>query len=331
MPTPHISGDAAHGREVGENDTAVYKTLLESTKAIPWRIDWATLRFSYIGPQIEALLGWEPGSWVTVDDWANRMHEDDRESVVNFCVSQSQAGVDHEADYRALTRDGRYVWIRDVVHVVRNANGEVDSLVGFMFDISARKQAEEELVRLQTELEQLSLTDGLTGISNRRLFDQRLDIEWNDSRRTHKPLSLIILDIDCFKQYNDRYGHVAGDECLKRLAGVLKAVARRPRDVVARFGGEEFTLLLPETDAATAHKLAVTCAEGIAGLRMPHENSSASHVVTASFGVETTVARAEGNPRQFVEAVDRMLYAAKQSGRNRIVAATIPEAADGRS
>lgn len=325
MPTPHANGDTARGHDIFEHDTSVYRTLLESTKAIPWKIDWSTMRFSYIGPQIEELLGWEPGSWVTVDDWVNRMHEDDRESVVNFCVSQSQAGVDHEADYRALTRDGRYVWIRDVVHVVRNANGEVDSLVGFMFDISARKQAEEELVRLQVELERLSLTDGLTGISNRRLFDQQLEIEWNDSRRTHKPLSLIILDIDYFKQYNDHYGHVGGDECLKSLAGVLKTVARRPRDVVARFGGEEFTLLLPETDQATARRLAEACVEGIARLRIPHEKSSVSQFVTASIGVETTMASAQSNPRHFVEEVDRMLYAAKQNGRNRIVAATLPE------
>lgn len=123
-----------------ETDSAVYKTLLESTKAIPWKIDWSTMKFAYIGPQIESLLGWTPSSWQSVEDWAERMHPDDRESVVNFCVSQSKAGTDHEPDYRALTKDGDYVWIRDVVHVVRNKEGEVDSLVGFMFDISERKK-----------------------------------------------------------------------------------------------------------------------------------------------------------------------------------------------
>ena len=91
------------------NDSVVYKTLLESTHAIPWKIDWATMQFSYIGPQIETLLGWSPQSWVSVDDWAARMHPDDRDSVVNFCVAQSQAGVDHEDDYRALTKDNGYV------------------------------------------------------------------------------------------------------------------------------------------------------------------------------------------------------------------------------
>lgn len=109
-----------------EPDSTVYRTLLESTRAIPWRIDWATMRFTYIGPQIEALLGWTPESWVSIDDWVERMHPDDRESVVNFCVTQSKSGVDHEADYRALTRDGHYIWIRDVVHVMRK-NGEVEA------------------------------------------------------------------------------------------------------------------------------------------------------------------------------------------------------------
>src|SRR5689334_1528202 len=102
-------------------DDDVYKTLLESTKAIPWKIDWATMRFAYIGPQIEQLLGWAPDSWKTVDDWATRMHADDRDRIVGFCVAQSKAGVDHEADYRALHADGTFRWIRDVVHVVRDA------------------------------------------------------------------------------------------------------------------------------------------------------------------------------------------------------------------
>ena len=323
MPSPQANVTVAYGQDMVENDVAVYKTLLESTKAIPWKIDWSTMQFTYVGPQIEELLGWEQGSWLTVEDWATRMHPDDRDYVVNFCVSQSKAGVDHEADYRALTKDGSYVWIRDVVHVVRKENGEVDSLIGFMFDISERKKAEEELIRLKIELERLSLTDGLTGIGNRRMFDQRLEIEWNDSRRSRKPLSLIILDIDYFKQYNDFYGHVGGDECLRSLADALKTVARRPRDVVARFGGEEFTLLLPETDEVMARKLAEECAEGITRLQIPHKKSSVSQFVTASIGVKTTVPAGGTTPRDFVEEVDRMLYAAKHNGRNRIEAARL--------
>lgn len=314
---PEADFGLAHGQDVARN-ADVYKTLLESTKAIPWKIDWATLRFAYIGPQIESLLGWTPDSWVSVEDWASRMHPEDRDYVVNFCVSQSKAGVDHEADYRALTRDGGYVWIRDVVHVVRNDAGEVDSLIGFMFDISERKRAEDQLLQLHKELEGLSLTDGLTGIANRRMFDQRLETEWSDARRTGKPISLVALDIDYFKQFNDCYGHVAGDECLQRIAGELKGIARRPRDVAARFGGEEFILLLPETSDATAIELAERCARAIADLHVPHAGSGVSDRVTASFGVGTIMVGAGASARDFVDAVDRALYAAKAGGRNRI-------------
>lgn len=315
--SPQTDFSTSHAQDVHDH-TDVYRTLLESTKAIPWKIDWATMRFAYIGPQIEALLGWPQGSWTTVEDWASRMHPEDRDYVVNFCVAQSQAGVDHEADYRALTPDGSHVWIRDVVHVVRKENGEVDCLIGFMFDISARKQAEDELLRLHKELEQLSLTDGLTGIANRRMFDQRLETEWGGAQRSGKPLSLAILDIDCFKQYNDHYGHVAGDDCLKHIAALIGGIARRPRDVAARFGGEEFILLLPETDAATARALAQRCIDELTGLRLPHASSCVADHVTVSLGVGTVIAGANDVARDFVAAVDARLYAAKRRGRNRV-------------
>jgi hypothetical protein len=150
-------------------------------------------------------------------------------------VSQSQAGVDHEADYRALTKDGNFVWIRDVVHVVRDAKGEVKSLVGFMFDISERKEAEEKILLLQKELESLSFKDGLTGVANRRMFDSIFEREWGNARRDNQPLSLIILDIDCFKLYNDRYGHFQGDEVLKRVAaGLLQSYTSGARTPLAR-------------------------------------------------------------------------------------------------
>lgn len=315
MPQPP---SATAGSQQAGNDVDLYKTLLESTKAIPWKIDWATLQFAYIGPQIEDLLGWSPDSWVTVDDWASRMHPDDRDDVVNFCVSQSQAGVDHEADYRALRKNGGYVWIRDVVHVVRNEADEVESLVGFMFDISERKRSEEELLRLHKELEQLSLTDGLTSIANRRMFDQRLATEWEAARRSRQPLSLVVLDIDYFKQFNDHYGHVAGDECLQRIADALNGIAHRPRDVAARFGGEEFILLLPDTHEQGAREIAERIVSTIAGLRIRHAASGDHDHVTTSLGVGTAVPGDETSARDFLASVDRALYAAKAGGRNRI-------------
>jgi len=299
-------------------DNAVYRTLLESTKAIPWKIDWASMKFAYIGPQIEPLLGWSQDSWVSAEDWAMRIHPEDREYVVNFCISQSKAGVDHEADYRALTKENGYVWIRDVVHVIRNEKDEVDSLIGFMFDISERKKTEEKLISLQKELEALSFKDGLTGIANRRMFDSSLDTEWASALRSNQPLSLIVLDIDFFKQYNDLYGHIQGDKCLANVAQTLNLAAVRPRDIAARFGGEEFVLLLPETDESAALKVAERCQRLIEKLKIPHEKSAVSQFVTASIGVGTINPPAGMEPKNFIEAVDKLLYAAKQKGRNRI-------------
>ena len=299
-----------------ETDSDVYKTLLESTKAIPWRIDWKTMTFSYIGPQIESLMGWKQDSWVGVNDWVERMHPDDRAYVVEFCVSQSRAGVDHEADYRALTRNGEYVWIRDVVHVVRK-DGEVEALVGFMFDISERKKTEEHLLRLQKQLEEYSFQDGLTGIANRRMFDTVLEREWSSAQRSGASLSVIVLDIDYFKQYNDHYGHIKGDECLRRVARTLSLAANRPRDFIARIGGEEFVWLLPETDAESARLVANKCLHLIRQQQIPHEFSAVSPQLSLSLGVGTTHATQHTTALVFVEQVDKLLYQAKRNGRMR--------------
>lgn len=300
-------------------DSAVYKTLLESTKAIPWKIDWKTMQFAYIGPQIEALLGWSRDSWLSVEDWATRMHPEDRDRVVNFCVSQSESGIDHEADYRALTASGDYVWIRDVVHVVRDDEGGVEALIGFMFDIGERKKTENELIALQKKLEEYSFKDGLTGVANRRMFDTVMEESWSHALRHRRPLSLIILDIDYFKQYNDVYGHLQGDECLKIVGALLSSAATRASDFVARFGGEEFVIVLPETDQAAAEKVAERCRQLIFKEQIPHEASPVSQVLTVSVGLGTTIPGREDDLQAFIGSVDSQLYLAKGNGRNRVM------------
>lgn len=300
-------------------DDNVYKTLLESTKAIPWKIDWETMQFSYIGPQIEQLLGWSPESWLSVNDWVERMHPDDQQWVVDFCVSQSKSGIDHEADYRAKTINGDYVWIRDVVHVVRDADGEVESLVGFMFDISERKETEQKLLDLQKELENLSFKDGLTGINNRRMFDTAIEQEWKHAQRSKQPLSILLIDIDFFKQFNDLNGHVQGDECLKKVSLTLSEAATRSRDFIARYGGEEFVMILPETDLLSAQKIAERCQQLILRLQIPHLDSEASQLLTISIGLGSVVPEQNDEYMTFLDCVDQALYVAKQRGRNCIV------------
>ena len=294
----------------------VYKTLIESTLAIPWSIDWETKTFSYIGPQIEKVLGWKQDSWRTVEDWAMRMHENDRAWVVDFCVAQSISGVDHEADYRALTINGEYIWIRDVVHVVRKPNGEVDSLVGFMFDISERKKQEQELETLKKQLEEYSYQDGLTGIANRRFFEDSYQREWLNAQREQQPLTLILLDIDYFKQYNDHNGHILGDACLKQIAQILKKSVSRPRDLVARFGGEEFVLILPDTSQASAIEVVERILQSIRTADICHSSSPLDQRLSVSLGVKTIIPTQKNDKMAFLKEVDQNLYLAKERGRN---------------
>lgn len=169
------------------------------------------------------------------------------------------------------------------------------------------------------ELTRLSAMDGLTGIANRRHFDEFLAREWARGVRTAAPISLLMCDVDYFKHYNDIYGHQAGDECLKMVAAVLAHGVRRPADMSARYGGEEFAVVLPDTDAKGAAMVAEQIRRDLEGRRVPHGGSGFGFV-TLSIGVATLVAeRGHGTPENLVSAADKALYAAKQQGRNCVV------------
>lgn len=170
------------------------------------------------------------------------------------------------------------------------------------------------------ELTRLSAVDGLTGIANRRQFDEALSREWRRCMRTREPLSLLMGDVDFFKQYNDGYGHQAGDECLKSVADILRQKLRRPADMVARYGGEEFAAVLPATGLDGAMRVAEAMRSGVQGLAVPHESTSFG-VVTVSLGVATlTPELPEGMPK-LLSAADWALYEAKRQGRNCVHAA----------
>jgi two-component system chemotaxis family response regulator WspR len=168
------------------------------------------------------------------------------------------------------------------------------------------------------ELQQLSTVDGLTGLANRRRFDEVLEQECRRARRESSPLALIMADVDFFKKYNDSYGHQGGDECLRRVASVLSQAARRPADLAARYGGEEFALVLPHTTLEGAATVAEALRAGVAALNILHESSTAAPYVTLSVGV--AVAEPDSpdlDPDKLIEHADAALYDAKRSGRNR--------------
>ncbi len=172
------------------------------------------------------------------------------------------------------------------------------------------------LVEKTREYKIQSDMDTLTGLANRRKFDLHLNEEWNRNMRYNRPLSLIMADVDCFKDYNDNYGHGAGDECLRQVSKVLRDNARRPGDLVARYGGEEFLICLPETDLPQAQAVAETIRAQISDLAIKHGHSPVSKVLTLSLGVASVTPSEGVQPVQLVERADKAMYEAKQKGRN---------------
>lgn len=187
-------------------------------------------------------------------------------------------------------------------------------------DITARKLMEIALAESNLKLEALSATDPLTGIANRRRFDEALAGEYARHARTSAPLSLVMLDIDHFKNFNDAYGHAQGDACLAAVARAMAGCLHRPGDLAARYGGEEFICLLPDTSPRGARAVAETIREAVAALAIPHAHSSAAAVVTVSIGALTAACPPDADPGDLFRQVDALLYKAKDHGRNRVEA-----------
>ena len=167
-------------------------------------------------------------------------------------------------------------------------------------------------------LERLSSEDPLTKLPNRREFDRRLALEWGRAHRELQSVALILVDVDCFKAYNDHYGHPAGDACLQRVAGALSSVPQRSSDLVARFGGEEFVVLLPDTSLADAAVIAERMRAAVVATQIKHEYSSAAAIVTASFGAAAMIPTPRTEPGELLAHADAALYRAKAEGRNRV-------------
>ncbi|WP_017715995.1 GGDEF domain-containing response regulator [Kamptonema formosum] len=190
-------------------------------------------------------------------------------------------------------------------------------------EIEKRRRAEEALQKANEKLQLLADSDSLTGIANRRHFDESLRREWKRSARDTLSLSLIMCDIDCFKFYNDTYGHQAGDDCLKLVAGAIGRALKRPADLVARYGGEEFAALLPNTDLDGALRVAESIHLEVRQLKIVHAQSSVSDYITLSAGIACTVPNYTESPATLISAADRALYQAKERGRNQSCAVAL--------
>ncbi|HSV53768.1 MAG TPA: PAS-domain containing protein [Burkholderiaceae bacterium] len=225
----------------------------------------------------------------------------------------AQRMAQHRAANQAVMQqlpDGRWLQIEER----RTPQG---GIAGVRVDVTELVRKEQLLAAANDQLARLSTTDELTGIANRRRFDEALATEWQRGARQNDPLSLLLIDIDHFKLYNDHYGHLAGDECLRRVSRLLGEGVRRAGELVARYGGEEFVVLLPNTDIDLAQSIAQRCMDHVRAAAIPHGRSPTSDVLTLSIGVACTVPDAARQPDALVREADTALYRAKDAGRDR--------------
>ncbi|MDB5565899.1 MAG: diguanylate cyclase, partial [Tardiphaga sp.] len=291
---------------------ADFRLLAEESSDIVMRIG-TDERILYVSPSSSRILGWTPDQLIGTPALAG-VDADDLPRVEQT-VAALKCGEIEEARliYRTRHRGKDDIWIETAMRATRKPDtGEIDGVVAISRDMTEHKDLEEKLAALAT-------SDGLTGLANRRHFDDRLLEEWARAKRDGTPLSLLLIDVDQFKKFNDQYGHQAGDGCLRSLAKALTSEARRPADLAARYGGEEFVLLLPNTDADGCEQVGERIRTTVFELGMLHASNPPSRRVTVSLGGAVSFPGIGGSPEALIEAADRALYAAKDSGRDRLV------------
>jgi diguanylate cyclase (GGDEF)-like protein/PAS domain S-box-containing protein len=272
-------------------------------------------RLIYVSPSSARIVGWRPDQLTGTPALAG-VSADDLPGV-NETVAALKRGdmADARIVYRTRHRDAKEVWIESTMRVTKSSDtSDIDGVVAISRDVTQQKNAEQRLGAL-------AILDGLTGLANRGRFDERLQEEWARALREGTPLSLLMIDVDHFKKFNDQYGHPAGDACLRSVAKILGAEARRPADLAARYGGEEFVMLLPNTEAAGCKQVGERVREELQKLDIVHVMNPPSRRVTVSLGGATIWPNAE-RPTEtsaLVNAADRALYAAKDGGRDRLM------------
>jgi diguanylate cyclase (GGDEF)-like protein/PAS domain S-box-containing protein len=268
----------------------------------------------YVSPASRKLLGFEPEEALAIR-LQDAIHPDDAAHVLPVLSANPS---DTLLTYRMRRKDGGYVWVETTGKTVEVEGGERQRLI-IVRDVSARKLAEYQLAEAHSRLEVLSSQDSLTGLANRRILDETLD---SVCRRAERSVALILLDVDRFKLFNDRYGHPAGDDCLRRIAGAIEKSIRRPGDVAARYGGEEFAVVLPGADEAGAMTVAANIQRAVRDLDIEHGDSEWG-IVTVSVGVAAVMPGAQGEAvRLLLREADRALYLAKNGGRNAVAPAS---------
>ena len=284
-------------------------------------------RIIMVSPAAKKMFGYE----LNFDEFTSMRLVDfivpeDVERAQSNILRMYQGGDPRPNEYRGVRKDRSIFDIEVNSGFILNSNGQPTKMVFIVRDITERKLAEQQIQELfqQLEIEKNtahfnSITDSLTRLANRRYFDEALKTEFYRLKRTGSTLSLIMLDVDHFKKFNDTYGHLAGDDCLRQIGTTLKRIVGRVPDIVARYGGEEFVVILPETENVGAETLAERIRNAVEALAIAHSASDISNYVTVSLGVVTADTSRLASPERIVALADEALYSAKKSGRNQLV------------
>ncbi len=310
-PAPHLSDRfKALDTPLATTD---FKSLAENSADVILRVG-ADMKANYVSPSAKHVLGFDPEELLGRHPKEIFLQEDLPiiEAAAATLYSGGASTVAPVA--RVLCKDGTIKWCESRARLV-GTNAEAGDVVVALRDVTERKE-------LENRLAALAMTDGLTSLANRRAFDEAVVREWRATQRTGLPTSLMLLDVDRFKAFNDYYGHQVGDDCLRTVAATVLNHVRRPRDFVARYGGEEIAVILPETDAAGALMVAESVRQAVEDMAIPHfGNPEGNGVVTVSIGVTTAVSSLGGTiemPEGLLLTADSALYKAKHHGRNRI-------------
>ncbi len=274
----------------------------------------------YVSPAFSRLTGWSFEEGVA-EQSTDIIHPDDRPEYDRLAGLLASGSAQVTWCFRYICKDGSLLWVEARARLLEGIDGETQMICNVR-EITERRAAEAQVAMLNRELAEQANTDGLTGLANRRRFDEMLEQEWRRAARDEMPLALLMVDVDRFKLYNDRYGHQRGDECLRAVATAMGQVARRPADLTARYGGEEFALLLPGIDEAGADAIAGRVLAAIRATGIEHAANLPAGIVTASIGVASVLPRfdrAESSATALIEHADAALYRAKRAGRDRAV------------
>jgi diguanylate cyclase (GGDEF)-like protein/PAS domain S-box-containing protein len=318
-----VNAGLAEAERIARASEAQFRILAEHSSDAIIRTGIDGIR-RYVSPSTSRLTGYRPEELVG-RPWTLTIHPDDLRIAEDAFSRLIHGASSLEYTFRFLRKDGTTIWIEGLSTLVCDpAIGLAAEIVTVVRDITARKQADAALAAAVEDLALQAATDSLTGLANRRCFDETMGREWRRARREERPLALLMLDVDCFKFYNDDYGHQMGDTALREIAVCMQDAMRRPGDTAARYGGEEFAVILPNTHCDGAVQVAEAIRTSLQDLALPHLRGPAG-IVTVSIGVAavtpTSYSTLDATPASLIASADAALYAAKAAGRNRTVRA----------